>query len=251
MAELSWLTGLIAFLTPILLLGLLAYLARGKRLSPKLILISFSIGFVSAPLALLVFYLVDFTPVRNLSADRIIQLILYSFCVVALVEETCKFVLLRFWIYPLKKVNGVLQGVIMATALSLGFAAIENVFYVVDEPGFRESLKIAFSRLLTAVPAHAAFGIVMGYYVGKAKLYPKYAKEHLAYGWISSILLHGLYDFSLFLNNRYLFAFVAGLILFYSIRLLLLAIRQESILIAGIPDPSVLVGQDENSKENE
>jgi RsiW-degrading membrane proteinase PrsW (M82 family) len=48
--------------------------------------------------------------------------------------------------------------------VSMGFACTENILYVL-EGGY----EVAIMRAFTAVPAHATFGILMGYYMGKAK----------------------------------------------------------------------------------
>ena len=46
-------------------------------------------------------------------------------------------------------------------AASLGFATLENIMYCISE---RHD---TFMRAVTAVPAHASFGAIMGYYFSK------------------------------------------------------------------------------------
>ena len=54
------------------------------------------------------------------------------------------------------------DGIMYGVAVSLGFAAIENVLYVyMDGGGYQTGLL----RMFTAVPAHAVFGVMMGYFV--------------------------------------------------------------------------------------
>jgi protease PrsW len=77
----------------------------------------------------------------------------------------------------------------------LGFATLENVLYVLNagENGFSTALGRAF----TAVPAHAAFGVLMGAYVGLAKFVPE---KRMIYSFIGvglAIFFHGAYDFFL------------------------------------------------------
>jgi RsiW-degrading membrane proteinase PrsW (M82 family) len=48
--------------------------------------------------------------------------------------------------------------------VSMGFAAFENILYV-----FQGGFKVALLRAFTAIPAHATFGVIMGYYMGKSK----------------------------------------------------------------------------------
>ena len=78
--------------------------------------------------------------------------------------------------------------------VSMGFAATENIFYVM-ESGYETALLRAF----TAVPAHATFGILMGFYMGKAKFSNNKSVLNLA-GLLLAILFHGAYDFFLFID---------------------------------------------------
>ena len=77
--------------------------------------------------------------------------------------------------------------------VSMGFACTENILYVL-EGGYQTAILRAF----TAVPAHATFGVLMGYYMGKAK----FSKIELVLNLraSSSCLFHGAYDFFLFIN---------------------------------------------------
>jgi RsiW-degrading membrane proteinase PrsW (M82 family) len=78
--------------------------------------------------------------------------------------------------------------------VSMGFAATENIFYVL-EGGYQTALLRAF----TAVPAHATFGVLMGYFMGKAK----FAKNRIIlnlFGLFLAIVFHGTYDFFLFID---------------------------------------------------
>jgi RsiW-degrading membrane proteinase PrsW (M82 family) len=52
-------------------------------------------------------------------------------------------------------------------------------------------------RGITAVPAHAIFGIVMGYYLGMARFATSGAGIYLAKSLLVPIMLHGLYDYFL------------------------------------------------------
>jgi RsiW-degrading membrane proteinase PrsW (M82 family) len=61
--------------------------------------------------------------------------------------------------------------------------------------------------MFTAVPAHAVFGILMGYFAGRAKFMAKGSPQiERLKGLLIAVLFHGLYDFFLFLNWPYIFA---------------------------------------------
>jgi protease PrsW len=116
----------------------------------------------------------------------------HSFLVAALCEEGFKIlaVFLLFW--KSREFNEKFDGIIYGCFISLGFAGIENVFYVL-ESGYTTGL----ARALTAVPAHAFFGISMGYFVGMARFYPKRQKKFTWYAFLLPFSMHGFYDFIL------------------------------------------------------
>jgi len=122
----------------------------------------------------------------------------FAFIVVAGSEELVKFLFLRFYIYPHDEFDEPFDGIVYTVMIGMGFATLENILYVSSY-----GTETALVRMFTAVPAHAAFAVIMGYYVGKAKLEKDNTKErmYLAYGLIGAVLLHGTYDFFLFQEN--------------------------------------------------
>ena len=84
-----------------------------------------------------------------------------AFVVAALPEESFK--LLALWLVLRKNpyFDEHFDGIVYAVCVGLGFAAIENIFYVFSE---EEWVTVAISRALLAVPGHYAFAILMGYY---------------------------------------------------------------------------------------
>ena len=90
----------------------------------------------------------------------------YSY-IAGFTEETLKFLALFFYIRPKKAFNEPMDAIVYGTIISLGFATLENFFYVYD-PGDPEvsSLVIAIVRSLSAIPLHATCGVIMGYFFG-------------------------------------------------------------------------------------
>lgn len=117
----------------------------------------------------------------------------YAFFVIAAWEELAKFLFLRFYMYRKEAFNEPFDGIVYGVMIGMGFATFENVFYVMDG-----GWETALIRMFTAVPAHAVFGIVMGYYVGRAKFDPSHLKGLTLKGLIVPIIIHGAYDFFLF-----------------------------------------------------
>jgi RsiW-degrading membrane proteinase PrsW (M82 family) len=78
---------------------------------------------------------------------------------------------------------------------ALGFATLENVIYI-----FSNGAGTGVMRALLAIPSHAFDGVLMGYFLGKAK----FARNDRIGNWLSAlgfglaVIAHGLYDFIVF-----------------------------------------------------
>jgi RsiW-degrading membrane proteinase PrsW (M82 family) len=143
----------------------------------------------------------------------------YTFFVVGISEELSKFIMLRFYAYPKKEFNEPFDGITYSVMVSMGFATLENIMYV-----FQGGLANAFMRMFTAVPAHATFGIIMGYYVGLAKFRNQSPLLMLA-GLIFAVIMHGAYDFCLMVNSTPMIAGGALISLVIGIHFSLRAIK--------------------------
>ncbi len=113
-----------------------------------------------------------------------------AFIVVGLSEELAKYFFLRKYVFSKPYFDEPYDGIVYAIMISMGFAAIENVMYVMQG-----GTAVAITRMFTAVPAHASFAVLMGYWVGRAKMENKPQLNWLGLG--SAVLFHGLYDFFL------------------------------------------------------
>ncbi len=121
-----------------------------------------------------------------------------AFVVAAFSEELFKFIAFYILIWKSKEYNERFDGIVYAVFVSLGFAMIENIKYVYT---FGES--VALSRAFLAVPAHALFGVTMGYYFSLSKYSLKRSTKstYFSYALIFPIILHGSYDFILMAND--------------------------------------------------
>jgi RsiW-degrading membrane proteinase PrsW (M82 family) len=118
-----------------------------------------------------------------------------AFVVAAFSEEVFKYLALFILIWQNPNFNEKFDGIVYASFISLGFAAVENIHYVISF-----GIQVGYSRAFTAVPAHALFGITMGYYFGLAKFYPHMTNKYLSLSLLLPLLLHGIYDFIIFIN---------------------------------------------------
>ena len=128
--------------------------------------------------------------------DGLLLLIVEYFIGVAAVEEACKY----FCLNTMKKnpaLNYVFDAVVYSVAAALGFAALENVFYVLDG-----GLETALMRAILSVPGHMADGVVMGVFFGLGRyseLSGDKGKARTNY-WLAfllPVLEHGMYDAAL------------------------------------------------------
>ena len=155
--------------------------------------------------------------IRQLILDAVIPYesalkgVLLAMIIVGPAEELGKYVVLRLITWKNKHYDYSYDAIVYAVFVSLGFAAIENVGYVIDG-----GLSTALMRMFTAVPGHACFAVFMGYFYSKAK----YAsitnnksdyKKYNALSMIVPIIVHGVYD-----------AIVLG------------AVNTEAVLLAGM-----------------
>ncbi len=115
-----------------------------------------------------------------------------SFIQVAPVEEGCKLgvVMLFAWKHP--AFNEENDGIVYAGASAVGFALLENVFYVI-----RGGIGTGVMRAFTSIPLHIFTGVVAGLFIGRARFAASDARRVLlvALGFLLAWAVHGLYDF--------------------------------------------------------
>lgn len=146
----------------------------------------------------------------------------YAFVAVAFSEEFAKFLFLRFYIYRKPEFDEPMDGIVYGVVIGMGFALFENILYVMEG-----GVGVALLRMFTAVPGHAAFGVIMGYYVGIAKFEKDSSKSMIlmVQGVLFATLVHGGYDFCLFQKNYARLTLFAFVILILGVRMSLKLIK--------------------------
>ncbi|WP_066632992.1 PrsW family glutamic-type intramembrane protease [Labilibacter marinus] len=125
-----------------------------------------------------------------------------AFLVAGFSEEAFKLLAVYILIWKNPNFNERFDGIVYAVFVSLGFALVENIMYV-----FSNGLSVGISRAFTAVPAHAMFGIVMGYYLGLAKFIKESRSKYMLLAILVPILFHGIYDFILMVQIEWVLLF--------------------------------------------
>ena len=88
-----------------------------------------------------------------------------------------------------------MDGIVYAVCVSMGFATVENVMYVFEDPS------CAWGRALFAVPGHFLFAVLMGFFLSLAKFTVKHKFRNWTMTLLAPILAHGIYDAILMVSD--------------------------------------------------
>lgn len=174
---------------------------RDKYEKEPLLLLTVSLlyGFLfSVPIVFSEHLLLTFAPPENTLSRAFFD----SFAVAAFVEESFKLTILFLLVNRSKSYNEPFDAVVYAVFVSLGFAAIENILYVIN-PKYG-GIETGIARAVLAVPAHGLFAVGMGYYFSFAKFKYKNKLYYIA-AFAVAFFYHGIYDFALLCNLKYSF----------------------------------------------
>ena len=194
-------------LAPVFIIaGYIYFRDKYEREPIRLLLLALLFGALTViPISFLEYFLSGFTNLfTGLTAAA-----WKAFVVAGFSEELFKYIALYLLIWKSREFNDKLDGIVYAVFISLGFAAVENVMYVLGN-GFGTGIM----RALTAVPAHAIFGVTMGFYFGMAKFYVKKQYRLKLKALVYPIILHGIYDFILFTGIQWLTIVFLGFLVF-------------------------------------
>lgn len=114
-----------------------------------------------------------------------------AFLLAAVPEEAAK--LFALWLILRKNpyFDEHFDGIVYAVCVGLGFAAIENVFYVLQSE--EEWLTVGIVRSLLAVPGHYAFAVLMGFYYSLYH-FVDHSKKTAVCILLVPVIAHGIYD---------------------------------------------------------
>lgn len=159
----------------------------------RLLAISFFYGVLSTVVTLLISLPTQYLLI--LREDNVVHQFVNAFFKVAFIEELSKFLFIRFILFPNKHFNEPFDGIVYAVMVGMGFATLENILYV-----FQYGFTTGILRMFTAVPAHATFAILMGYFLGKAKFSLDKKLYYSLVGLFVATLFHGAYDYFWFIS---------------------------------------------------
>ena len=133
--------------------------------------------------------------VTEIDRESLVDQLIRAFVFVGLFEEGSKFLFLRGILYRSKHFDEPFDGIVYAVMVGMGFAMAENLVYVLQG-----GTSTALVRMFTAVPAHAMFAVIMGFFLGEAKVFPTSAGLYATMALLFAALAHGFYDYFLFVD---------------------------------------------------
>jgi RsiW-degrading membrane proteinase PrsW (M82 family) len=138
-------------------------------------------------------------PVRfglpTLGASQFVTTTVLFFAVVAPVEEFVKLAAVRAQVARGVAFRTVVDGAVYGAMAGLGFAILENAFYVaggLGGPVATPGTTAGFRAL--AGPGHVLFTAFAGYYLGLARFNPDYGRALVTKGLLLAAGLHGAYN---------------------------------------------------------
>jgi protease PrsW len=130
-----------------------------------------------------------------------------AFISTSLLEEFFKWFLVYYTAVLHSHFDEPYDGIVYGASVSLGFATTENILYLVGN-----GLEFAIGRALLPVSSHAMFGVIMGYYLGKAKFSSHSKRKWLLLSFLVPFFLHGLYDYILYLQSTWIYVMLPFMI---------------------------------------
>jgi len=206
---------ILSALIPAIFLGMLFFLFDNNKEPFSIVVKSFLLGIGAVFLVLIANF---FLHAPDNDGTFYISLSV-AFIYAGFIEEAAKFVVFFFFLYKHKEFDEWYDGLLYGVLIGLGFAFIENILYFValfSKSGF----SIIISRSLFSMPAHALFGAVMGYFIGKYKFKSRSNKLLLVQAFIWPFLLHGIYDFVLMYTKLNLSWIILPLMIYLWIKVL-------------------------------
>lgn len=214
MSELNF--KILAAVAPAIVLTIIM-IRKDKRSEPiGWLLAAVGLGILCGPAVLLIGDL----GLHDIPTDTFIGAFLSSFINAAIPEEAFKFAVLYFLAKKCKHFDEMLDGIVYAVCIGMGFAGIENLLYLFGAGD--EWISVGISRALMSVPMHYFFAIIMGAFFSLGWFDKRNRKVYMSAALVLPIIVHGIYDtlcFSIGLDENFsLYILIAFLLGFRYIR---------------------------------
>jgi len=215
---------LTTILPPILIVIIFAVSDKFKEPNKEIFLVFISGILITIP----AYYTNNFLYDLYLNYPFINEGLATSFLSAAVVEEGLKFLVLYFIVYRLREFNEPMDAIVYGVCASLGFAALENIYYVWNASAWDVNvIRMLIERSVFPLAAHGIFGVMMGYFFMRYAFLHK--SKSLFLSFLIPYLLHGFYNY--FIGINYFVISLALVIVSWFIGIkLFLKLRQEQRL---------------------
>lgn len=137
-----------------------------------------------------------------------LALLLYALLAIGPIEELAKFIPFILIVTRFSEFDEPIDGIIYASFIALGFAAVENYFYL----PYVENVE-AIARGFAGPVVHMALASIWGHYVGLAVVLKKRILPTAIFSLTTTALLHGVYDYLVIALPRFALPLAAAMIL--------------------------------------
>ena len=180
-----------ALVPAIVLLGYIYWQDRKSPEPVRQLLKATALGVLVVPLTLSLTTPLESLGIIDFDVTSVWEAITVSFLGAAIPEELSKLLILWLFLRNNPYFDERMDGIVYAVCVSLGFAGVENVAYVLGDADW---MTTALSRAFTAVPGHFCFAVIMGYFYSLAKYEPAHRTRYIVMTIVVPILAHGVYD---------------------------------------------------------
>ena len=187
---------LLAISPAIILIAYIYFIDKKQREPISQIFKGFIFGIISAFIAVPIALFLADTNFYTDTYTNIFEAGRTSFFGAGLPEEVAKLFMLWLLVRKNKYFDERIDGIVYAVAISMGFAAFENILYLADN--YNEWLSVGLSRAALSVPAHYAFAVLMGYYYSKVHFGISNLLKDKLMVLFAPVIVHTIFDWILF-----------------------------------------------------
>lgn len=217
-------------LLPSILLGLYIWIKDPQKEPILWLLGGFLLGgALCVPVASIETVIEDFLFGPYFSASNYFEMSANAFLVAAIPEEGFKLLVLWLLLRWNPYFDEHIDGIVYAVCVGLGFAAVENVIYLMGDENW---VSTAIVRSLLAVPGHFVYAVLMGFYYS-LYCFVDHSKKNAVCILLVPVIVHGIYD-SLTMTGRvnpYVGLVCFFVLIFFCIRIQLMAKKRILFLI--------------------
>lgn len=184
-------------------LVLIVYIYRCDKSQPepwRMLFKAFMLGIFSTVLSLAISQPLELFGWFTTDPTDIIESLQCAFLGAAVPEETAKLIMLWLLLRRNPYFDERIDGIVYAVMVGMGFAAAENVLYLFSN--YDSWMTIGITRAIFSVPGHFCFAVAMGYFYALAVFTDASGWTRLCV-WLIPVLLHGIFDALLFVQQTH------------------------------------------------